>query len=69
MKSNLIKLSPLTGQPGLHFWTVFGKATFMIFSQLLLAPCWAGNPKDSIPCFNNVIFLFSTQLSPNTCHH
>lgn len=49
MKSNLTKLSPLTGQPRLHFWTVFGKATFMIFSQLLLAPCWAGNPKDSIP--------------------
>ena len=36
MKSNLTKPSPLTEQPGLHFWTVFGKATFMISSRLML---------------------------------
>lgn len=36
MKSNLTKPSPLTEQPGLHFWTGFGKATFMISSWLML---------------------------------
>lgn len=56
------------GSLGLFLADSSVKNSLMVSFKLLLIVCWAGNP-ENLPLLDDAIFLFSTQLFPNTSHY